>query len=262
MYGTPPHIRRDYYDVPGPTASSSGRGDKIFKALASLTELLGSYLEQLYSVSSQTRDCAPGALDLNSWTDTLAGKVRKVIIRGTDLDMPGAANLRLCFLASRFFSRRVEIGMDIDATPPGQPLDDHLLEVRRIVEEIVLFVGELTENQLGDFWLPTAAFVLSSAVTFLVRLAVQAEIPNSGPSQSLSLSLAIDLISSLRSHKEKYGWELGDICLAQYGETVDKLSAQQDSGQVDGDWLDSEPLFISDPAFLDSLIVDQWNPFI
>ena len=265
MYGTPPHIRQDYYDVPAPKALSGARGDgraEVFEALASLTEILGSYLEQLYRVAGQRRDRTTCILNLDSWTDTLPGSVRKVIIRGTNLDIPGAANLRLCFLAAKFFSRRLDIGADVEGTHSGQPPDDRFFEIRRIVEAIVLYVSEHTEKQLGDFWLPTSAFVFSSTVTFLVRLAVQAEIPTSGPSESLSLSLAVDLIASLRSYKEDHGWEIGDICVTQYGEMVDKLSTQQDSTQVDGAWLDLEPPFISDPAFLDSIIADQWDPLV
>lgn len=266
LYGTPPHIRQDHYDVPAPKISvDAGGGERaeVFEALASLTETLGPYLERLYSVPTAQGDDGrtPRNFNLDAWTDTLPGSARKIIIRGTDLDTPGAANLRLCFLAARFFSRRVALGTEVEGgTPAGRAPDERLLDVRRTVEEIVLFVNELTETQLGDFWLPTTAFVLSSAVTFLVRLAIQAEIPASGPSHSISLSLAKDMLATLRSHKEDHGWELGDICLAQYGDTLDKLPVQQDSSDTDSAWLDSAPPFIPDPALLESIIADQWDP--
>lgn len=268
MYGTPPHIRQDHYDVPAPEISldpgEDGRSE-VFEALASLTETLGPYLERLYSVPTPQSDDGRASRDLNldAWTDTLPGSVRKIIIRGTDLDTPGAANLRLCFLAARFFSRRMALSTETKSTTlAGQAPDERLLNVRRTVEEIVLFVNELTETQLGDFWLPTTAFVLSSAVTFLVRLAVQKEIPTSGPSTSLSLSLAKDLLATLRSHKEDHGWELGDICLAQYGDTLDKLTAQRDPADMDNACFDSAPPFIPDPALLESIIADQWDPVL
>lgn len=269
MYGTPPHIRQDHYDVPAPRMSLGSDGDgstEVFEALASLTDVLGPYLEQLYSVLNplQSRDGGSSCtlLNLDAWTDTLSGRVRKVIIRGIDPDIPGAANLRLCFLAARFFSRRLALDRDADgAALAGRAPDARLLDVRMAVEEIVLFVSELTEKQLGDFWLPTTAFVFSSAVTFLVRLAVQSEIPASGPSQSLSLSLARDLLASLRSHKENHGWDLGDICLTQYGDTVDKLSAQ-DPGNPDGAWLDWAPPLVPDPTLLEPISEDHCNPLM
>ena len=268
MYGTPPHIRQDHYDIPAPKAYLDGSGDgrfEVFEALASLTDILGPYLEQLYSIPTPQNDegRTSHSLHLDAWTDTLPGPVRKIIIRGTNLEIPGAANLRLCFLAARFFSRRLALSTEVGrTTPAGQAPDERLLDVRRTVEEIVLFVNELTETQLGDFWLPTTAFVLSSAVTFLVRLAVQAEIPASGPPHSLSLSLAREMLATLRSYKEDHGWELGDICLAQYEDALDKLPEQQDSANMDSNGLESAVPFIPDPALLESIIADQWDSLL
>ncbi|CAG9996352.1 unnamed protein product [Clonostachys byssicola] len=275
MYGTPPHIRQNHHDVPVPNLirQKGSQGNetaaderiKVFEALASLTEALGPYLEQLYSVRTRPHsrfDRIGYTLNLNSWIDTLSGKVRTIIIRGTDLDVPGAANLRLCFLAAKFFSRRVDLNTEMGGTVIDQISDDKLFELRGIVEEIVVFLHELTPKQLGDFWLPTVAFVFSSTITFLVRLAVQVECNTSGPSQGISLSLAKDMVASLRSYKEEYGWELGDICVNQYGELVENLFAQQSAGLPDGGWVDATPGAISDPAFLESLFTDQWDPIL
>ncbi|KAH7268817.1 fungal-specific transcription factor domain-containing protein [Fusarium solani] len=260
MYGTPPHIRQAHYDVPVPRIGHRTDGlendplaeerGKVFEALASLTQVLGSHLEQLYTIRNRpqdSRDKTVSVLDLSAWTDSLSGEVRRIIIRGTNLDVPGAANLRLCFLAAKFFSCRHELDAEMEGIGPGQPPDYRLLQARRIVEEIVLCVSELTEKQLGDFWLPLVAF---------------AEIPASGPSGSLSLSLAKDLMATLRSHKEACGWELGDICLAQYGEVVDRLSTQENPTDLSEGWLDSALPFIPDPGFLDSTMADQWDPLL
>lgn len=148
-----------------------------------------------------------------------------------------------------------------DRAVPGLNLNawtDRLLHARRVVENIVLFVHELTVRQLGDFWLSIAAFAFSSTTTFLVRLAVQAEISTSGASQSLSLSPAKGLVALLRWHKEENGRELGDICLAQYGDVVDGLSTEEPFAGTDVDCLESAAL-IPDPGlptFLDSIIAD------
>ncbi|UNI18315.1 hypothetical protein JDV02_004589 [Purpureocillium takamizusanense] len=259
-YGTPPHIRQSHHDVPIPKANQHDERAQVFEALASLTIVLGAYIEQLYAAGDVTDRDPALAFSLDIWTDTLFGELRRIIVRGMNLDTPGAANLRLCYLAARFFMCRVELSTEVDDYIPGQSPNDRLLKTRRMAEDIVHFVRELTAKQLGDFWLPTAAFVFSSTTTFLVRLAVQAELPTCETSmQSLSLSLAHDLVTSLRSHKDLYGWELGDICIAQYGDVVDKLWSQNPASHLDPAWLDSAP-FIPDPGFFESVIVDQWDP--
>lgn len=269
MYGTPPHVRQSHHDVPPPNANNyradqsppSEEGPGTFEALCSLTNVIGIYLEHIYSIGDGP--AVPGVVGLNlaTWTETLTGEIRKIIVRGTNLDIAGAANLRLCYLAARFLSCRLELNAEVEGIIPGSPPSICLLNARRMVEDIVLFVQELTAKQLGDFWMPYAAFVFSFITAFLVRLAVQIEIPAFGASHSLSLSLAKDLMASLRSHKDTHGWELGDACLSQYGHVVDKLWTQQTTADVDMSLLDLAPL-VADPVFLDSIMDDQWNAFI
>lgn len=269
MYGTPPHIRQSHHDVPMPRGDDSngipgctGERFRVFAALSSLTDVLGLYLEDLYTI----RDRPAATLDLDAWRDSLPGDVRRIIVRGTDLRVPGSANLRLCFLAARFVSCRLQLADTDTTTTPGQQQQqqglpgDRLQHVRQVAEDIVLFVHELGEEQLGDFWLPHAAFVLSSTATFLIRLAVQA----AGAAQSLSLSLAKDLVASLRAHKQTHGWELGDICLDQYGHVVDNLdtSAQLPLGDGGGVGYWDPGVDGGMPNFLDSIIADQWDPML
>lgn len=40
-----------------------------------------------------------------------------------------------------------------------------------------------------------------------------------------SLRIAWDLLRALRTHRDEAGWDLGDICLAQYEEVVGRLVA-------------------------------------
>ncbi|RFU80034.1 hypothetical protein TARUN_2152 [Trichoderma arundinaceum] len=269
-YGTPPHIQRTHHDVPLPTRhylvdgqvnDMTQKGQAcIFEALASLSDVLASYLENLYSIRTQplNRQDRASKYKLDAWIDSQTGDVRQIIIRGTNLDLPGAANLRLCFLGAKFFCRRAEMNEEAGSGASSE-LEAHV-QVRRTVEEIVLFIQELSSRHLGDFWLPQAAFILSSAATFLIRFAVQSEIPSSGPSQSLSLRLAKDLVQSLRSHSECHGWELGDICLGQYAEIVQSLVDQETSeGTRSGQELTP---YIADSSLFDSIMVDQWDPFL
>lgn len=243
-------------------ASNSTQKDQacIFEALAGLSDVLASYLENLYSIRTQplNRQDRASQYKLDAWIDSQTGNVRKIIIRGTNLDVPGAANLRLCFLGAKFFCRRAEMNEETGSGASSE-LKAHV-QVRRTVEEIVLFIQELTSQQLGDFWLPQAAFILSSAATFLIRFAVQSEIPSSSPSQSLSLRLAKDLVQSLHSHKEGHGWELGEICLGQYAEIVQTL-VDQETSEATRSGQDLTP-YIADASLFDSIMVDQWDPFL
>jgi hypothetical protein len=263
-HGTPPHIHQSHHDVPLPETDGLSIPGLIFNALAELTNIIGAFLEKLYDIGGTTREqglAAKLSSNLATWTDSLVGEVRSIIVRGNDLSTSGSASFRLCYLAARFFALRLELNTDVDHIVTGQAPDERVLATRRAVEDIVLFAQELTAKQLGDFWLPTAAFIFSSAITFLIRLAVQTELPMyETTGQSLSLSLSRDLISSLRAHKNTHGWELGDICLSQYGEIVDRLWEQRAVAEVDMSWLESTS-FISDPLFLDS-IVDQWDPSV
>lgn len=263
-HGTPPHIHQSHHDVPLPEMAELNKPLLIFKALADLTNIIGAFLEKLYDIGGTSRDqdlAARLSSNLATWTDSLSGEVRNIIVRGNDLSTSGAANLRLCYLAARFFALRLELNTDVDQIVTGQAPDERVLATRRAVEDIVLFAQELSSRQLGDFWLPTAAFVFSSAITFLIRLTVQTELPSYHTTgQSLSLSLSRDLISSLRAHQETHGWELGDICLSQYGEIADKLWEQRAVAEADMSWLESTS-FISDPLFLDS-VIDQWDPSV
>lgn len=271
MCGTPPHISHAHHDIPLPNnlyrnagghdTTSTDASFKIFESLSTLTEVVGNYLEQLYDIRNMPRKrSSRAALDvaLDAWTDTLTGGVRQVILRGVNLDMPGAANLRLCFLAAKFISCRVELH-EMETNAETEYFNEHLRQTRKIVEDIVYFVHELTVKQLGDFWLPIAAFVFSSTAAFLLRQAIQVEIPTLTPAQSMSLSLVKNLLVSLRVHHEEHGWDLGEICLAEYEEVVEKVYASEVALEADLDWLDSGPLFMTDPMFFESIITDQWE---
>ncbi|EGY14508.1 uncharacterized protein VDAG_05672 [Verticillium dahliae VdLs.17] len=234
-YGTPPRLRSDQSDVPLPTVeylsangqtSTKTQASAVFVALVGLTQLLEVFLDNVYRIKLSPSDLPVDDLEarLGHWVDTLKGDTRKVILRGTHLDSPGASNLRLAYLSTKLLLRRIELNHDKQAADAQAPkIDRRYSEVRHTAEEIVSLVQELEDTQLGDFWLPVAAFTFSHTVTFLIRCALETEDDPLSLSQSPSLHLAKELLDALRQHQDRHGWDLADISLAQHTEVVDKL---------------------------------------
>ncbi|KAJ5576098.1 Transcription factor [Penicillium sp. DV-2018c] len=114
-YGTPPHIKRSHYDVPLPIPDYLSDWDQnshpnaVFIELMNLTDVLDCCLEHVYSIRSAQVPPRNLELELNKWIDSLTGDVRKIIIRGSNLDIPGASNLRLAYLAIRLLLRRIDL---------------------------------------------------------------------------------------------------------------------------------------------------------
>ncbi|KAJ5349950.1 hypothetical protein N7541_007677 [Penicillium brevicompactum] len=263
-YGTPPHIRRSQYDVPLPIPEylsdweQNSEANSVFIELMNLTDVLDHCLEHVYNIRAETQGPARNLeLDLNKWVDSLTGDIRKIIIRGSNLDIPGASNLRLAYLATRLLLRRIDLDRERQA-PDANPeeMANRTMEARRTAEDIVVLIQELGETQLGDFWLPVAAFTFSSTVTFLIRCALETE-QASGLAQSASLRMASDFLESLRSHQKNSGWDLADICLAQHSEVIEKLLNSAPPGEHPD--ADVEQHFIHDMAFVDDMFPSIWD---
>lgn len=265
-YGTPPRLRKDQYDVPPPTEEyllgpndtrMDHKAASVFIALVGLTEVLEAFLDHVYCVRRDLLGFSVSDLDvgLNSWVDSLTDDVRKIVIRGTDeLNTPGASNLRLAFLAMRMLLRRIELNRDRDVAAGSDPqkLNNRYMQIRRTAEDIVHLVQELNRTQLADFWLPVAAFTFSHTVTFLIRCALETENTPVGLSQSPSLKMANELLAALRSHQERCGWDLADICLSQHAEVLEKLMTQNPSDdQLAPSFLESQHDSIPDFPFMD-----------
>ncbi|KAF6808449.1 fungal specific transcription factor domain-containing protein [Colletotrichum musicola] len=273
-YGTPPQIKRFQYDVPDPTleyitgkeaAESQNAASSVFMALVTLTGVLDKYLEHVYDLN-QDRDqdngqtCLGLELSLGQWEDSLSDDVRRIITRGNNLHIPGAANLRLAYLSTKLLRRRIELDMEKQEDAiPGDAMTNRYIQVRRAAEEIVLLVQELEEIHLSDFWLPVSAFAFTSAITFLLRCALETENTAAGLAQSASLKLAKNLIDSLQSHQDKSGWDLGELCLAQYAEVVDKLLTADSPSATVPEF--QQLMMSSDVPMIDELFPNLWDMF-
>lgn len=241
----------------------------IFTALARLTSVLGVCLAYIYKANKDIdarQQVQNLETSLEMWKEEEADDaVQSIITRGTNLNEAGAANLRLAYLSIKLLIRRI----DLDSNDSDRPLAivHRRLKAQRAAEDVVHFVQELNEPQLNGFWLPVSAFAFSSATMLLLRCALENSYEVSpdktamahGLSQSPALKRARDLISALRSHREKFGWELGDICLAQCAEMVEKLSTMQQSPQQETTDLELQALFASDMPILDELFPSLWD---
>lgn len=235
----------------------------MFIALSGLTEVLDHYLQVLYCVD-QNKSVHTADLEfrLNQWVHKLDAEVRHIITRGTQLHLPGGANLRLAYLSTQLLLRRIELENDTDKEEIGsQMLANRYIQVQRTAEEIVVLVQELHEDQLRDFWLPMSAFVFSSTTTFLLRCALETEDSQAAVAQSSSLRLAWDLLTALRAHRDKIGWELGDICLAQHEVIVQRLMATFKPGGPQLSTPGLQEIALQESEFIEELFPNLWDMF-
>ncbi|KAL2689850.1 hypothetical protein Neosp_003911 [[Neocosmospora] mangrovei] len=245
-----------------PTTSLIGNAS-IYVALVGLTDVLDLHLTHIYQIrkTDELGDVTHLELALNNWIDSLNDRVRRVIIRGTNLDIPGAPNLRLAYLTVRLLLQRIELEAEKRISSAGDSrLLNCYMEARRTSEEMLILTQELQPVHLADFWLPSSAFSFPAAVSFLLRCALETENSPSGLSQSNSLKIASDLLTALRSHKEEHAWDLGDICLAQHTEVVDKLLAMVPEEPGPDGASDFSEFAMLDPSFIDQFLPSLWDP--
>ncbi|TDZ28490.1 putative transcriptional regulatory protein [Colletotrichum spinosum] len=275
-YGTPPQLRSGQHDVSLPTAdqlcgSSTSPLDhnaaSVYLAFVALAQFLDRYLERIYDLE-KTSAHGPWDLEvlLTRWEDSLDLGLRRKIIRGGDsLDLPGSANLRLAYLYIKLLLRKWELDAEKAASTDHTstiPMRCYL-EVRRAAEEIVLLVQELRDVQLGDYWLPLLTFAFTSTTKFLLRCALETENTVSGLAQSMSLKLARDLVDALNAHRQK-AWDLGDLCIAQYSEVVDRLASSTvaaDPAEQPVDMPDLQEYVSASVPDIDELFPSLWDMF-
>lgn len=232
-YGTPLLVHRVQHDVPIPTkeilcppdaSQSQIAGTSIFVALLTLTEVLGRYLEHIYHVAKPPNiESSPMPVDfeaiLTNWEDTLPDNaMRRLVMRGNNLENPGAANLRLSYLSVKLLLSR--ISSDPSISLPN--VNHSRLQAQRVAEEVVHLVEEVAPPQLSGFWLPTNAFALTSATTFLLRSALR---PVASANRNTALELAKEMIGALKTHRRYHAWDLADDCLASCENVVAGIEA-------------------------------------
>ncbi|KAL4753107.1 hypothetical protein BDW72DRAFT_44892 [Aspergillus terricola var. indicus] len=260
-YGTPLQVHRAQYDVPLPSvedicSSSAAPSDQaaasVFVALTSLTDVLARYLEHVYSVSKdflQSTKMSEMDLEqiLRDWEESLSDDVRRLVLRGVHLKIPGAANFRLAYLSVKLLLRRLQLNMNKRALEIEDDIvSPFYMHAQRAAEEIAYLVQELDESQFRGFWIPAHAFSLTSATMFLLRSGLRKR--NYG--RNTPLKTARDMINALQSHRQNFNWDLADNCLTQCSELLERIGAAESNSSIDA------PEFSSIPENLDNLDID------
>lgn len=271
-HGTPPRLSKSRNDVPAPTveylcdssaSASQNRPASVYIALVSLTEVLDQHLQYIYQVGKDNRS-NPTHLELalNSWVESLSGSVRLVILRGSHLDIPGASNLRFSYLTIRLLLQRIQLEADKQVfNSHDERLLNRYSQARMTADDILIMTQEFQPEQLGDFWLSTSAFSYPATINFLLRCALETAHSPAELVHDTSFRIARSLIDNLRTHQEKYSWNLSDVCLAQHAETVEKILssvASIDSHGTNG--LDPQDFVLPDASIFDNFIPSLWDP--
>lgn len=200
----------------------------IFVALLQLTEVLGQVLEFMYDLSDASRTplspmTAVFESLMDSWLDSQDDFVRRIVSRGIDPPVPGAANLRLAYLGLRFLITRLNFSLPSQEQRQNKDsLTLQRIHIRRVAKEVFHFVKELNEADLRGFWLPMHAYTLTSVTSFLIRDALRSD----DKQASQSRRIAPEMISILRHYESQYNWDLAENTLTSYGSVVDQLGLE------------------------------------
>lgn len=234
----------------------------MFIALVHLTEVLDQQLQHVYDVGRErSGNTTHLELALNSWVESLTGSCRLIIIRGSMLDIRGAVNLRLAYLTTRLLLQRMELESDKHLYGShSESVMNRYMHARHTSEEILILLQELQAEQLGGFWLPVTAFAFPATVNFLLRCALETESSLAGLAQSGSFRIARDIVTTLRGHQTRHGWDLADICIAQHADIVDRILSGVTEDHEGGDTVDIQEFVMPDASILDQYFPSLWDP--
>ena len=226
--GTPPYISKGHYDVPLPTVESltQGRGGsvkharaaEVFIHLCRLTEIVGDVLPLIYHIRSGNDSIAAeqtsrSEIELNRWMESRPSWLNLNDFHNRP-PVPGLVNLQLSYLSVRMLLRR--IAWHEISQRESDPASSWLLGCQAAAEDIVRFVTSLHKTDLAGFWLPYNAHHFTSAVTLLLRCALQTSYSNV---RTQCMSSARTLVDCLHKFLDDHAWDLAETALAQ-SETV------------------------------------------
>lgn len=226
--GTPPHVNKAHYDVPLPTVQllagdrvnmqKHNRAAECYIELCKLTEIIGDVLPLIYHVRSGNDGVAAeqtsrSEIELNRWHSARPKWINYKDFKDRT-PVPGLVNLQLSYLAVKMLLRR--LAWHEICQREQNPSSSWLESCLEAAEHIVRFAKTLNPFELTGFWLPYNAHHFTSAVTLLIRCALQT---SDLSVRKRSMASARILVDCLRQFKDKSNWDLAEMALAQ-SETV------------------------------------------
>lgn len=221
--GTPPYISKNHYDVPLPTLEllTAGRSNSVkhvraaelFVHLCKLTEIVGDVLPLIYHIRSGNDTIAAeqtsrSEIELNRWIESRPSWLNLSDFANRPA-VPGLVNLQLSFLSVRMLLRR--IAWHEISQRETEPASSWLGGCQAAAEDIVRLACSLQRQDLRGFWLPYNAHHFTSAVTLLLRCALQT---NFSEVRKQCMTSARTLVDALRRHYDEHSWDLAETALA------------------------------------------------
>ena len=272
--GTPPHVTNGHYDVPIPsmellTQGRTGsvkhiRASECYTALCHLTEIVGDILPLIFHIRSgndtvASEQVSRSEIDLNRWAENLPTWLHLHEFNNRPA-VPGLVNLQLSYLAVRMLLRR--IGWHEISQKESNPHSSWLLGCFEAANEIVRFVTTLQSKDLRGFWLPYNSQHFTSAVTLLLRCALQTSYEDV---RNRCMTSARALVDFLRNAKEESKWDMADSSLGpselifrRIEEALPRTPPLKSRNQSADSQIPNED-YVANPSTLDQTLDNGWQ---
>ncbi|EGX53264.1 hypothetical protein AOL_s00006g130 [Orbilia oligospora ATCC 24927] len=256
-YGTPPNIAKGCHDVRLPeiqlsTSSASSGSPRVttaastylplsscslsFYSLCSLTQILAEILPMVYHLDPDPRvlmeTLQTTASMVRKWEESQSSELPPSPRRQPPVRDNAGSNLHFCYLSVKLLFSRLSLRAawlqqshqhhNPANANPALIIHDCLVDLQLAATRLLEYVSNLTTQQLQEFWLPYTSHLLVVATMILLRCAVETE------NQAIKVACAATLISlkdNLESHRDKNGWELGELCLERCAELISRVQA-------------------------------------
>ncbi|RMX79182.1 hypothetical protein D0869_08489 [Hortaea werneckii] len=235
-HGIPSNICPSNYDTPLPSVASIAgpsateemkRAAASFVHLCTLTQILADLNPLVYSLKETQKDMGKKIrrleCDLDSWEESLPDFLRLDSGGVRTEHVNGSSNLWFCFLSLKVLlcrcAFRASCRSDPNVDSTGKEAKNYRLAMLRdSALTLTLFVSELTETQMNEFWVSYATHLLVSSTTVLLRCTIESADINTKRRCTGEL---VKMIYRLQASH----WDLGEFCLERCTEPVMKLAA-------------------------------------
>ncbi|EHY55049.1 uncharacterized protein HMPREF1120_03205 [Exophiala dermatitidis NIH/UT8656] len=205
------------------------RAAEVYIHLCRLTEIVGDVLPLIYHIRSGHNDSlaaeqtSRSEIELNRWIESVPSWLSHQLSELSNnhnrplssqvpipAQVPGLLNLQLSYLSVRMLLRRIA-WHEISQREPNPP-SSWLLACQAAAEDMVRFVCGLHKQDCDGFWLPYSAHHFTSAVTLLLRCALQTGF---AAVRAQCMASARTLVNCLAKYHHDYHWDMAETALTQ-----------------------------------------------